>query len=414
MPGGNRSNVEDISTIVSRVVNADYDHSHHVMPEQPWWDNLESNFHKFPDNFELDLRTKLLVNSTAYADIGVRTLVASLLATVCMPLMFNPFRKFKDQEEVGLYKAMAESADASQFFKRPPKGVEIRETAPSWFHFQPDDGDCRGLEFDSPFTPVNDALAPRYLRHSRNRVARAQHWRHRGSPRPTLCVIHGFMADPYWVNSKLLELRWFYNKGYDILLYTMPFHGKRQSRLSPFSGHGYFSGGLCHLNEAIANSVYDFRIFLDYLESQGVEKFGVTGISLGGYTSAILAAVEDRLAFSIPNVPVVSIVDILLEWAPASWVAKSLMTLNELSIREARHQVAVHCPLTYRPLLPKERLMIVGGAGDRLAPPKHARLLWDHWDRPQIHWFPGNHVIHLDKGKYLKEMLGFMRGIDFV
>ncbi len=85
--------MEDISTIVSRVVNADYDHSHHVMPEQPWWDNLESNFHKFPDDFDLDLRTKLLVDSTAYADIGARTLVASLLATVCMPLMFNPLRK---------------------------------------------------------------------------------------------------------------------------------------------------------------------------------------------------------------------------------------------------------------------------------------------------------------------------------
>jgi pimeloyl-ACP methyl ester carboxylesterase len=405
--------VEDISTIVSRVVNADYAHSHHVMPEQPWWDNLESSFHKYPDSFELDLRTKLLVNSTAYADVGARTLVASLLATVCMPLMFNPFRRFKDQEEVGVYKSMADTMDSRTFFKRPPGGMEVRETAPSWHHFKPEDGDCRGLEFDSPFVPVNESLKQRYKNHSRNGVARAQHWRHHGAPRPTICVIHGFMADAYWMNSKLLELRWFYNKGYDILLYTLPYHGKRQERLSPFSGHGYFSGGLCHLNEAIANSVYDFRIFLDYLESRSAEQFGVTGISLGGYTSAILAAVDDRLAFAIPNVPVVSIVDILLEWAPASWIAKALMIANDMSICEARHQVAVHCPLTYKPLLPKERLMIVGGAGDRLAPPKHARLLWDHWDRCQIHWFPGNHVVHLDKGRYLKEMLAFMRGIGF-
>jgi pimeloyl-ACP methyl ester carboxylesterase len=407
--------MEDLSTTISRVVNADYGHSHSVMPDQPWWDNLESNFHKFPDDFDLDLRTKLLVNSTAYVDVGLRTVVASFLAAVCMPLMFNPMRKLKDQEEVGVYQNMADSGDASQFFERPPRDVEVRETAPSWYHFKPDDGECRGLEFDSPFQPVNSHLSERYLRHSRNSVSCAQHWRHHGGePRSTICVIHGFMADPYWINSKLLELRWFYSKGYDVLLYTLPFHGKRQGLLSPFSGHGYFSGGLCHLNEAVANSVYDFRIFLDHLESCGVEQFGVTGISLGGYTSAILAAVEDRLAFSIPNVPVVSIVDLLLEWAPASWVAKGLMRYSGLSIREARHQLAVHCPLTYDPVLPKERLMIIGGAGDRLAPPKHARLLWDHWDRCQIHWFPGNHLVHLDKGKYLKEMLGFMRGIDFV
>ena len=69
--------------------------------------------------------------------------------------------------------------------------------------------------------------------------------------------------------------------------------------------------------------------------------------------------------------------------------------------------------MTYQPLLPQDRLMVIAGAGDWLAPPKHARLLWDHWDRPRIHWFPGNHLIHLDQGKYLKEMVNFFGTIDF-
>ena len=127
--------MEDLSNIVSRVANADYGHSRHTMPAQPWWDNLESNFHRFPDDFELDLRTKLLVDATAYADIGIRTVVASLLAGLSMPLMFNPLRKFKDQEEIQFYQAMAETADTNAFFKRPPGGVEIRETEPAWDHW---------------------------------------------------------------------------------------------------------------------------------------------------------------------------------------------------------------------------------------------------------------------------------------
>ncbi len=57
--------------------------------------------------------------------------------------------------------------------------------------------------------------------------------------------------------------------------------------------------------------------------------------------------------------------------------------------------------------------MIIGGAGDRFAPPKHARLLWDHWDRPNIHWFPGNHIMHLDRGRYLKDAARFLRRIGF-
>ena len=163
----------------------------------------------------------------------------------------------------------------------------------------------------------------------------------------------------------------------------------------------------------MAHAVHDFRIFMDYLESRGVDKIGVTGISLGGYTSALLAAVEERLYFSIPNVPVVSMVDLVLEWFPLNLPLKMLLKASNTSVREARHMLAVHSPLTYQPLIPKERLMVIAGAGDRLAPPKHARLLWDHWERCRIHWFPGNHLLHLDKGKYLKEMARFLQEIDF-
>jgi len=55
--------------------------------------------------------------------------------------------------------------------------------------------------------------------------------------------------------------------------------------------------------------------------------------------------------------------------------------------------------------------MIIGGVGDRMAPPKHSRLLWD---RCRIHWFPGNHLLHLDRGEYLEQMLRFMRELEFL
>lgn len=96
---------------------------------------------------------------------------------------------------------------------------------------------------------------------------------------------------------------------------------------------------------------------------------GVTGISLGGYTSAVLAAVDERLHFSIPNVPVVSLFDLILQWFPASAVIKTALRLSGMSIKDARHIMAVHCPLTYAPKIPVERLMIIGGAGIGLRRP---------------------------------------------
>ena len=71
------------------------------------------------------------------------------------------------------------------------------------------------------------------------------------------------------------------------------------------------------------------------------------------------------------------------------------------------------CPLTYQPAIPRDRLMIVGGVGDRLAPPKHSRLLWDHWDRPRIHWFPGNHILHVSQPDYLRRMTKFLAPVMF-
>ncbi len=56
---------------VSRVANETYGHSRRIMPSQPWWDNLESSFHKFPDDFDLDLPTQVLVDGTAAVDLAV-------------------------------------------------------------------------------------------------------------------------------------------------------------------------------------------------------------------------------------------------------------------------------------------------------------------------------------------------------
>lgn len=404
----------DIATTVSRIANETYSHTRRIMPEQPWWDKLETSFHKFPDDFELDFRTELMIDSTALGDYYLRTAAASLLTALALPTSLSPWQLQRDWDNADFYKEKASAVDPEGFFARPDSsGVKIEKRKASIMRFKPDDGVSEMLCFDSPFVPVNPEMESRYLSKKKNRRAVAQYWRHNHGPRPTLCVIHGFMADPYWLNSMFFALPWFYKQGYDVLLYTLPHHGKRRSRLSPFSGHGFFANGISHINESFAHAVHDFRIFMDYLQAQGSENIGVTGISLGGYTTSLLASVEDRLKFAIPNVPVVSLFDLMLEWFPVSVPLKAVLKSAGVSVPEARHIMAAHCPLTYKPRLPKERLMIIAGAGDRLAPPKHARLLWDHWDRPKIHWFPGNHLLHLDKGKYLKEMSGFMQEIEF-
>lgn len=94
------------------------------------------------------------------------------------------------------------------------------------------------------------------------------------------------MGSSYLLNGLFFSLPWYYRSGYDVLLYTLPFHGQRAEKFSPFSGFGYFTSGLSGFAEAMAQAVYDFRSIVDYLRHIGVDRIALTGISLGLHVCA--------------------------------------------------------------------------------------------------------------------------------
>ena len=413
------------SSVVSRIAHETFAHSPSIMPEGCWWENLESNFAQRPEGFELEPRDWLKVNVTALGDLAIRTAGASLLGVTALPASLLPFagerlgmHATESKEELQLYMDLAES-DPRKLFDRPSRPIEVTRYSPRRAFFKPKEGRCEGLKFETPYQPYSENYRKRFARHKRSRVARARYWRHDSDksdgPRPTLIAIHGFMADPYWINERFFALQSYYEEGCDVLLYTLPHHGLRQEPWSLYSGHGFFACGIGAINEHMAQATCELRALIDWLElERGVSKVGVTGISLGGWTAALLASVDERLHFAIPNVPVVSPFDLIMEWQPTGLAIRMGLTALDLSIKDGRRLLAASTPLTHQPAIDKERLMIIGGVGDRMAPPKHSRLLWDHWDRCRIHWFPGNHLIHLDRGDYLDQMHRFLREIDFL
>lgn len=404
------------SSVVSRIVHDSYLEAPSLVSGRSWWTQLDPGFARQREEFELAFTDRMTVGAVSTLDCALRSVAASGVAALALPPGFNPLQLQRAWADRDFYGPIAESGDAAQFFKKPPSDVRVRVKKGTWFpRYEPEDGICEEIAFESPFEPVNPDQRKPYLRHRANRTAVARVLRHRDGPRPTIVAVHGFTADWYLINEWFFALPWFYRMGCDIVLFTLPFHGPRQTRFSPFSGHGYFAGGPSRMNEAVAQSVFDFRILMDWLQGeQGAPQTGVTGVSLGGFTAAIVAAAEDRLAFSIPNVPVISFADLVLEWQPIGALVNTALFTVRKSLVDVRYMLAASCPLTYKPALPPERLMIVGGIGDRLAPPKHSRVLWDHWGRCRIHWFPGSHIVHLDRGAYLIQMARFMEELGFL
>jgi len=375
-------------------------------PKEPELAGLE------PERPELSCAARLVVGGSAASDTLLRTAVASVLS-VPMITWAMPQNLRRERSRLALYAELAEGADAKTTFPVPASDVPITRSPVARAAFGPRSGHVEMLRFDSPFQAINPEVRESYAGFSENSTAWAQSWRHEDGPRPTLCVIHGFGASPHWLNSAFFALPWLFDQGYDVLLYVLPFHGVRQPKTVPFSGWGLFAHGVAHFNEAILHGVHDLRVFVDHLIAEGVEQVGVIGLSLGGYIAALVAAVDDRLALSIPNAPVASIDRLTRQWFPANMLLAAGTRAAGIDREELKAVLAVHSPLTYEPKLAAERRMIIGGLGDRLAPPEQSLLLWEHWNRCRLHWFPGNHVIHLKRGAYLQAMLGFMREIGF-
>lgn len=374
----------------------------------PWWQRLPKEISRAPASTALDTKHLLKIKGAAAFDIMLRTAVTTILMASMAPRISSPRKLRHNLELMEFYKARADRARVTEVFAEPPHDVKVRPLPRQALGLQPGGINTELLTFESPFVTLHPDVRSEYGRHQRNRHAVAQYWRHPQGPMPTLIFIHGYGANNYLFNSLMFSLRWFYKQGYDILLCTLPFHGSRRNKYDPFSGFGYISNGFAHLNEATLQAVFDLRIWINYLQDRGAPAVGVSGLSLGGYIASLAAAVDSRLAFVIPNAPPVLMADLMTEWQPMAWAAKRLLPRYHLDLGDLRHFLAVHSPLTYPPAIAADRLLIIGGAGDRLAAPHHAKTLHEHWKGSRLHWFPGNHMIHLHQATYLRLMKQFM------
>jgi pimeloyl-ACP methyl ester carboxylesterase len=370
-----------------------------------------------PRRVDLTLRQRLIVDSSAVADIALRTAIASMLGITMVPTVIGTAVRRSEsraeRERLRFYAELAEAHDPAQSFPAPTDAPRISSRPANPIAEWMARGSVHNIRFKSSFEAVNPALRDACRGYVRNNVVHAQHWRHDDGPHPTLCVIHGFMGSAYLFNGLFFSLPWFYRSGYDVMLYTLPFHGRRAEKYSPFSGYGYFAHGFGGFAEAMAQAVHDFRSLMDYLEFTGVDRIALTGMSLGGYTAALIASVDDRVQAVIPNVPVVTPDRTADEWFPANQMVRlrNVISGNDQELTAAATMYP--SPLNYVPLVPKDRRLIIAGLGDRLAPPEQAELLWEHWDRCAFHWFPGNHILHVSQPDYLRRMTRFMRDFMF-
>jgi len=271
-------------------------------------------------------------------------------------------------------------------------------------------GSCVDLAFASTFTPVYAGARADFARFPENRIVRARWWRHAGHGWPTVLCLHGYASGHPAIDGLAFGVHRLYRAGFDVLLYTLPFHGARRPRGARKSGEGFFGPNMARTNEAFAQTIFDARALVRHVEHAGGGPIGAFGMSLGAYSTALLAALEPRLAFAIAMIPVASLTDLV--WGePLHRYRRQEAEAHGITLTRFRELWQVHAPLMRRPLVPRERRFVIGALGDRICPPGHAHTLWNHWERPHMHWYPGGHLAQFRRGRALAEVRGFLGGL---
>ncbi len=251
------------------------------------------------------------------------------------------------------------------------------------------------FRFASDYEPdLEEPGRDRWLENAANRTAHAWVLRH-PEPRPWLICVHGAGMGYPLPDLFSFQAAWLHRGlGMNLALPVMPLHGPRRGNL-PF-GPAFPSDDVLDTIHAVAQAVWDIRRLVAWIRSEGSDVVGVAGLSLGGYTTALLAGVEAGLACAIAGVPAVDFAELFERHAPSQ-----LRDQPEfLRITEgARVALQVISPLSLTPQIPHERRFIFAGLADRLVHP-HAqvRALWTHWQKPSIRWFEGSHVGFLWSG----------------
>ncbi|MCX5045327.1 alpha/beta hydrolase family protein [Aldersonia sp. NBC_00410] len=173
--------------------------------------------------------------------------------------------------------------------------------------------------------------------------------------------------------------------GLNVALPVLPLHGNRRRRGHPYPGFDPLE------NIATAlRAVSDVRAVIRWVADQGARSITLVGLSLGGQTAALAAALEPEVSGIAVVVPMLDLHETLahhLERAGGRGARLAALLRSE-SIRTANAAVD---PATVAPSAPAARRLVVAATNDRVTSPIAAARLHDSWGG-RVHWHPGGHV----------------------
>ncbi len=245
------------------------------------------------------------------------------------------------------------------------------------------------LRFQSEYAPHPDEPGrERWLGYAPNQLAWAWLLRASDPARPWLVCIHGYQMGSPGIDLAVFRAEAWRRRGFNVVLPVLPFHGPR--RLGAISGIGMFGADFLDSAHALAQAMWDIRRLLGWIRAQGGTEIACYGLSLGGYSAALLASLAPELSAVVAGVPATDFPRLVFQHAPLAERAR--IERAGLGRELAAAVMRPVSPLALAPLVPHARRFVFGAPDDQFVPADQVRDLLAHWGSPRHVWFSGAHV----------------------
>jgi poly(3-hydroxybutyrate) depolymerase len=177
------------------------------------------------------------------------------------------------------------------------------------------------------------------------------------------------------------------------LFVKMPYYGERRV---PSSGRRMISVDPDETAQGMTQAVLDIRRATAWLATRpevDPQRLGITGISLGGITSALAAAAEPRLQSVAVVLGGGNFSNMLWSHQAREAVEFRKKWLERGGTKESFHETISRVdPATYGHLLKGRRVLMVAASNDEVVPPESALALWESIGKePQLVWLDAGH-----------------------
>ncbi|MCX6934906.1 MAG: hypothetical protein NTZ01_01715 [Verrucomicrobia bacterium] len=197
----------------------------------------------------------------------------------------------------------------------------------------------------------------------------------KGMKSPAMVLLHSLFSASdvgyaHWA-SVLNQLGW------TAVLYDLPYHFRRRPK-GTWSGELVFGGNLIRSAEAIRQSVTEVRMVTRMLKAAGAPEVGLWGMSLGGWVAGLTLCQEPGLACGWLVQPIPDVATAIWD-SEGGWVLRRQMEHRGLDRSKVERLLPLVCPSHGKLKLPADRVLIVGGSHDSVAPPIKLKALAQSW-----------------------------------